>query len=81
LQTSIRKHGPAFGANAVSKLEVKQECAESEGADMNTVLLTSQIVCYGVSIVSASFNIARFVRQQRSKSKRKLRIARAHVTD
>jgi hypothetical protein len=48
---------------------------------MNTILLTSQIVCYGVSIVSASFNIARFVRHQRSKSKRKLRIARAHVTD
>jgi len=47
---------------------------------MNTFLLTSQIVCYGVSIVSASFNIARFVRHQRSESKRKLRMARAHGT-
>jgi len=48
---------------------------------MNTFLLTSQIVCYGVSIVSASFNIARFVRHQRFKSRRRLRSARSHVTD
>ena len=39
---------------------------------MDTFLLTSQIVCYGVSIVSASFNIARFVRHRRSRSRRGL---------
>jgi hypothetical protein len=30
---------------------------------MNTLLITTQIVCYGVGIVSASLNIATFVRQ------------------
>jgi hypothetical protein len=30
---------------------------------MNTLLITTQIVCYGVSIVSASLNIATFVRR------------------
>jgi hypothetical protein len=40
---------------------------------MNTFLLTSQIVCYGLSIVSASVNIARFVRHRRSKAKRRVR--------
>jgi hypothetical protein len=34
---------------------------------MNTLLLTSQIVCYGVGIVSASLNIALFVRRRRRK--------------
>jgi hypothetical protein len=48
---------------------------------MNTFLIASQIVCYGVSIVSASVNIARFVQHRRSKSRRRLRIARLHVTD
>jgi hypothetical protein len=32
---------------------------------MNTLLLTSQLVCYGVGIVSASLNIAMFVRRHR----------------
>jgi hypothetical protein len=32
---------------------------------MNTLLLTSQLVCYGVGIVSASLNIALFVRRHR----------------
>ena len=31
---------------------------------MNTVLITTQIVCYGVGIVSASLNIATFVRRR-----------------
>ena len=31
---------------------------------MNTLLITSQIVCYGVGIVSASLNIATFVRRR-----------------
>jgi len=30
---------------------------------MNTLLITTQIVCYGVGIVSASLNIATFVRR------------------
>jgi hypothetical protein len=29
---------------------------------MNTLMITTQIVCYGVGIVSASLNIATFVR-------------------
>lgn len=37
---------------------------------MNTILLTSQIVCYGVGIVSASLNIAMFIRRQRSRRRR-----------
>jgi hypothetical protein len=32
---------------------------------MNTLLLASQIACYGVGIVSASLNIAVFVRRHR----------------
>jgi hypothetical protein len=40
---------------------------------MNSLLITSQIVCYGLSIVSASVNIARFVRHRRSKAKRRVR--------
>jgi hypothetical protein len=31
---------------------------------MNTLLITTQIMCYGVGIVSASLNIATFVRQR-----------------
>jgi hypothetical protein len=40
---------------------------------MNALFLTSQIVCYGVSIVSASLNIARFVRGRRATSQRMFR--------
>jgi hypothetical protein len=42
---------------------------------MNALFITSQIVCYGVSIVSASLNIARFVRRRRAKSQRGFRVA------
>ena len=31
---------------------------------MNTLLITTQIVCYGVGLVSASLNIATFVRRR-----------------
>jgi hypothetical protein len=31
---------------------------------MNTLLITTQIVCYGFGIVSASLNIAAFVRRR-----------------
>ena len=31
---------------------------------MNTLLITAQIMCYGVGIVSASLNIATFVRRR-----------------
>lgn len=34
---------------------------------MDTVLLTTQILCYGVGIVSASLNIASFVRAWHAK--------------
>ena len=40
---------------------------------MNTFLITSQIVCYSLGIVSASVNIARFVRHRRCKAKRVVR--------
>jgi hypothetical protein len=47
---------------------------------MNTLLLTSQIVCYGVGIVSASLNIARFVRRRRPKWQHKFRRAGWNVS-
>jgi hypothetical protein len=41
---------------------------------MDTLLITTQIVCYGVGIVSAALNIATFVRRsdkwQRLRSRR-----------
>jgi hypothetical protein len=46
---------------------------------MDTFLLTTQIVCYGLSIVSTSVNIARFVRRRRAKLKRRFRVAGAPV--
>lgn len=30
---------------------------------MNTLLITTQIMCYGIGIVSASLNIATFIRR------------------
>ena len=36
---------------------------------MNTLLITSQIVFYGAGFVSASLNIAKFVRRRRGKSR------------
>lgn len=38
---------------------------------MNTLFLTTQIVCYGVGIVSASLNIAGFVRRRRAVVRRR----------
>ena len=37
---------------------------------MNTFLIASQIACYGVGIVSASLNIAAFVRRRRVRLRR-----------
>lgn len=37
---------------------------------MNTFLLTAQLVCYGVGIVSASLNIASVVRRWRMATER-----------
>jgi hypothetical protein len=45
---------------------------------MNTLLITTQIACYGVGIVSASLNIATFVR--RSRKWHRLRLGRP-ITD
>ena len=39
---------------------------------MNTLLITTQVVAYGVGIVSASFNIAVFVRRRRAARRRRL---------
>jgi hypothetical protein len=52
---------------------LNQDALNRRPSTMNTILLTSQIVCCGVSIVSASLNIARFVRRRRSKSLRTFR--------
>jgi hypothetical protein len=40
---------------------------------MNTLLIASQIVCYGVGIVSASLNIAIFARRQARLRRRRAR--------
>ncbi|HWE16299.1 MAG TPA: hypothetical protein VG758_03840 [Hyphomicrobiaceae bacterium] len=37
---------------------------------MNTLLVTTQIVAYGVGIVSASLNIAVFMRRHRARCRR-----------
>jgi hypothetical protein len=37
---------------------------------MNTFLIASQIACYGVGIVSASLNIAAFVRRRHARLRR-----------
>jgi hypothetical protein len=42
---------------------------------MNTVLITTQILCYSVGIVSASLNIASFVRDRRVRRKRRERLS------
>jgi hypothetical protein len=39
-------------------------------AIMNTLLVTTQIVAYGVGIVSASLNIAAFMRRHRARWRR-----------
>jgi hypothetical protein len=39
---------------------------------MNMLLITTQVVAYGVGIVSASFNIAVFVRRRRAARRRRL---------
>jgi hypothetical protein len=39
-------------------------------AIMNTLLVTTQIVAYGVGIVSASLNIAVFMRRHRARWRR-----------
>lgn len=68
-QASLASGRGADGVPSSAQLE----CAVAEGVAMNTFLMTSQIVCYGLSIVSASVNIARFVRHRRCKAKRKVR--------
>ncbi|MET0192316.1 MAG: hypothetical protein ABW200_02975 [Hyphomicrobiaceae bacterium] len=42
---------------------------------MNTLLITTQIVCYSVGIISASLNIASFVRVRRIRGQRRRRPA------
>jgi hypothetical protein len=51
---------------------------EQESRAMNTLLITTQIVCYSVGIVSASLNIASFVRVRRVRRKRREQLA-AHA--
>jgi len=42
---------------------------------VNTLLITTQIVCYSVGIFSASLNIASFVRVRRVRRQRRERLA------
>jgi hypothetical protein len=42
---------------------------------VNTILITTQIVCYSVGIISASLNIASFVRVRRIRGQRRQRLA------
>lgn len=48
---------------------------------MNTLLIASQLACYGVGIVSASINIAIFVRRHRRwrHLRQGTRVSRAHA--
>ena len=74
LPTIVRKRGsPPIGAQTPSRAQPNQDVPSRRVPTMNTFLLTSQIVCYGLSIVSASVNIARFVRHRRSKARRRVR--------
>jgi hypothetical protein len=41
---------------------------------MNTLLITTQILCYSIGIVSASLNIATFVRVRRVRWQRRARL-------
>jgi hypothetical protein len=41
-----------------------------KGLVMNTFLIASQIACYGIGIVSASLNIATFVRRRHARLRR-----------
>lgn len=52
--------GEPVGAAPRSKPE------KMRGPNMNTILLTTQMVCYGVGIVSASLNIVSSVRRWRA---------------
>ena len=42
---------------------------------MKTLLITTQIVCYSVGILSASLNIASFVRVRRIRHRRRARLS------
>jgi hypothetical protein len=48
----------------------KKLCVINGMTIMNTLLVTSQIVAYGVGIVSASLNIAGFMRRHRARWRR-----------
>jgi hypothetical protein len=52
--------------------------AEQADANMNTLLITTQLVCYGVGIVSASLNIATFVRRRGKWHRRRSRRPRTY---
>ena len=54
-----------YGVLVIREARVETEHRAEQGdANMNTLLITTQIVCYGVGIVSASLNIATFVRRR-----------------
>jgi hypothetical protein len=63
--------GPANAARAC----FQHRCVTRRGPVMNTLLITTQIVCYGIGIVSASLNIASFMRLRRNRRRRGVRQA------
>jgi hypothetical protein len=60
------------GQSAGLALEQPWPTRTNEASVMNTLLITSQIVCYGVGIVSASLNIASFMRLRRNRLRRSI---------
>ena len=81
LKKFITAVGPAAGRSSfLHRLGfADRHCSEPGGNEhqliqgvcvMNTVLVTSQILCYGVGIVSASLNIAIYVRRHRVRLRR-----------
>ena len=51
-----------------------EDVPNQEALGMDTLLVATQIICYGVGIVSASLNIASFVH-------RRVKLRRVHTID
>jgi hypothetical protein len=62
----------AFRSADTASGPVGRESLAKDQPIMNTLLITTQVVAYGVGIVSASFNIAVFVRRRRAARRRRL---------
>ena len=75
-KTACRFRLPPFVVPAEPIMSIAAHHSSKQGSQvMNTILITTQIVCYSVGIVSASLNIASFVRVRRIRRRRHLRLA------